>query len=135
MSPSYGNQTLGLVYITIGNLDVKTRRSQKRPGTFFLGSIFIVHERSDDANNKENNLNAKIYHMSLKTILKPIYPSLTFVKLRKRDTNDIAALLEHKDGIELVCADGYKRRCYSVLAGLMVDYEKQVLITGIKGNM
>ncbi len=40
-----------------------------------------------------------------------------------------------KDGIELVCADGYKRRCYPVLAGLMVDYKEQVLITGIKANM
>ena len=35
----------------------------------------------------------------------------------------------------MVCADGYKRRCYLVLAGLMVDYEEQVLITGIKANM
>ena len=48
----------------------------------------------------------------------------------------ITALLEYtKKGIELVCADGYKRRCYPILAGLMVDYEEQVLITGIKANM
>ncbi len=32
-------------------------------------------------------------------------------------------------------ADGFKKRCYPILASLMVDYEKQVLITGIKANM
>ncbi len=55
--------------------------------------------------------------------------------LKKRDTNDIAALLEYKDGIELVFVNGYKRRCYPILAGLIVDYEEQVLITGIKANI
>ena len=68
-------------------------------------------------------------------MLKRTYPSLPFDELRKEDTNDIAALLEHKDGIELVYVDGYKRRCYPVLAGLMMDYKEQVLITGIKTNM
>ena len=54
---------------------------------------------------------------------------------RKKDTIDVAALLEHKDGIKLVCADGYKRRYYPILASLMVDYKEQVLITGIKVNI
>ncbi len=34
-----------------------------------------------------------------------------------------------------MCADGYKRRCYLVLVDLMMDYEEQVLITGLKANM
>ena len=69
MSLSHGDQTLWPVYITIGNLDAKTRRSQKRPGTLLLGSIPIIHERSEDANNKNKDLKAKIYHMALKTML------------------------------------------------------------------
>ncbi|MCJ1347985.1 hypothetical protein MMC31_006215, partial [Peltigera leucophlebia] len=41
-------------------------------------------------------------------------------------------LLEtYKEGIKIRCANGFKRRCYPVFAGLMVDYEKQVLITGV----
>ena len=68
-------------------------------------------------------------------MLQCIYPSFSSVQLRKEDTNDIAALLEHKDGIELVYVDSYKRRCYPVLAGFMVDYKEQVFITGIKANM
>ena len=48
---------------------------------------------------------------------------------------DIALLETYKEGIEIRCADGFKRRCYPVLAGLMVDYKEQVLITGFKANI
>ena len=37
-----------------------------------------------------------------------------------------------KDGFLVKCADGYNRQCYPIIAGFMVDYEEQVLITGIK---
>ena len=84
-----------------------------------LGSIPIVHERLENANNKNKDLKVKMYYMALKTMLQRTYPSLSSVELGKRDTNNIAILLKHKDSIELVCADGYKRRCYPVLASLM----------------
>ena len=61
---SYGNQTLWPVYITIGNLDAKTRQFQKRPGTLLFGSIPIVYERSEDAKNKDKDLKTKIYHLA-----------------------------------------------------------------------
>ena len=69
MSLSHENQTLWPVYIIIGNLDSKTRRSQIRPGTLLLGSIPIVHEHSEDGNNKDQDLKAKIYHLALTTML------------------------------------------------------------------
>ena len=69
MSLSHGDQTLWPVYITIGNLDSKTRRSQIRPGTLLLGSISIVYEHLEDRNNKDQDLKAKIYHLALKTML------------------------------------------------------------------
>ena len=69
MNFSHGDQTLWPVYITIRKLDAKTWRFQKRPEMLFLDSIFIIHERSEDANNKNKDLKAKIYHMALKTML------------------------------------------------------------------
>ena len=69
MSFSHGDQTLWLVYITINNLDLKIWRSQTCPGTPFLGSILIVHERLEDGNNKDQDLKAKIYHLALSTML------------------------------------------------------------------
>ncbi len=63
--------------------------------------------------------------MALKTMLQHTYPSLLFVDFKKKgDINDVAALFEYKDGIKLVYADGYKRRCYLILAGLMIDYKQ-----------
>ena len=135
MSLSHRDQILWAVYITIGNLNAKTQQSQKRPRTLLLGSIPIVYERLEDANNKDKDLKTKIYHIALKIILQHPYLSFSLVKLRKRDTNDVVALFEHKNRIELVSANSYNRRCYPVLAGLIVDYKKQVLITGIKANM
>ena len=34
----------------------------------------------------------------------------------------------------IFCADGYTRHCHPIIAGLMVDYKEQVLITGVKSN-
>ncbi len=83
MSFSHRDQTLWPVYITIGNLDAKTRRSQKRSGTLLLGSIPIIYERSEDANNQNKDLKAKIYHMTLKTMLQRTYPGLSSKEIRR----------------------------------------------------
>lgn len=40
-----------------------------------------------------------------------------------------------KNGIKLVYADSYKKRCYPVLAGLIIDYKEQILILDIKVNI
>ena len=46
------------------------------------------------------------------------------------------ALKEYYDeGIEMISIDVLKRRCYPILAGVMVDYKEQVLITGKKANV
>ena len=63
------------IYITIKNLDAKTWRNQTQPGTLFLGSIFVVHERLKNGNNKDKDLKAKIYYLVLKTILQHNYLS------------------------------------------------------------
>ncbi len=55
--------------------------------------------------------------------------------LKKVDTNDVVAMFDYKDSIELVYADGYKKLCYPVLASFMIDYKEQVFITSIKANM
>ena len=47
-----------------------------------------------------------------------------------------AGLKEYYDGdIEMIYLDGLKCCCYPILVGVMVDYEEQVLITGIKANV
>ena len=48
---------------------------------------------------------------------------------------DIVLLKIYKEGIEIRCSDGFQQRCYPVVAGLMIDYKEQVLITSIKANI
>ena len=38
------------------------------------------------------------------------------------------------EGTDLLCPDGYTRRCFPVLAASLADYEEQVLITGVLAN-
>ena len=83
MSLSHGDQTLWPVYITIGNLDAKTWQSQKRQKTLFLGSISIIYERSEDANNKNKDPKAKIYYMAVKTMLQCTYSSFSFIDFKE----------------------------------------------------
>ena len=100
-----------------------------------LSSISIFYERSKDVNNKGKNLKTKIYYMVLKIMLQRIYSSFFFIDVKKKNIKNTAVLLEHKDCIELICEDSYKRYWYFVLAGIMMDYKKQVFIIGIKTNM
>ncbi len=69
VSLGYEDQTLWSVYILIRNLDAKIRRSQKQLGMLLLDSIPIIHEWSEDAKNRDKDLKAKIYYMTLKTML------------------------------------------------------------------
>ena len=69
MSLSHEGQILWPVYITIRNLNAKTRWSQNRPTILLLSSTPIVHEQAENSNNKNKDLKAKIYYLALKTML------------------------------------------------------------------
>lgn len=69
MNLSHEDQILWSVYITIRNLDIKTWQSQKLLRILLSGSISIIYEWSEDANNRNKYLKAKIYHIATKTML------------------------------------------------------------------
>ena len=69
MSLSYRDQIFWPVYVTICNLDAKTYQNQNRPSTLLLGFIAIVNEQSENLNNKNRDLKAKIYYLALKNML------------------------------------------------------------------
>lgn len=41
----------------------------------------------------------------------------------------------YNQNIKMICIDDFKHSCYLILAGVMVDYKKQVLITIMKRNI
>ena len=62
-------------------------------------------------------------------------PSLTCSQFDANNILNITFQNTYKEGIIIWCANGFKRHCYPILVGLIVDYEEQVLITGIKANI
>ena len=69
MNLCYRDQTSWPVYIIIENLDAKTWQSQNRLETLLLDSISIIHDWSENANNKKKDLKTKFYNIVLKIIL------------------------------------------------------------------
>ena len=63
LSLHHGDQSVWPIYITIGNLDRKTRRNQTVPGSILLGFLPITSETADE--NK-----AHVYHVAMELILK-----------------------------------------------------------------
>ena len=135
MSLSYKDQTLWSVYITIGNLDAKTRYSQIRLGILLLGSIPIVYKRLKDGNNKNKDLKAMIYYLALKTMLQRKCPLSMYRWLGTYNILDIALQETYKEHIKIRCTNSFERHCYPIFLALMVNYKEEVLITGIKANM
>ncbi len=41
----------------------------------------------------------------------------------------------YDENIEIIYIDDLKYHCYLILAGVIVDYEEEVLIIGIKANV
>jgi hypothetical protein len=63
LSLHHGDQSVWPIYITIGNLDRKTRRNQTVPGSILLGFLPITSETADESK-------AHIYHVAMELILK-----------------------------------------------------------------
>ena len=63
LSLHHGDQSVWPIYITIGNLDRKTRRNQTVPGSILLGFLPITSETADESK-------AHVYHAAMELILK-----------------------------------------------------------------
>ena len=71
LSQTHGDQQAWPVYITIGNLDRKTRRAPRRPGLLLLGLIPIVHKAAK----------AEVYHYSMGWMLQREYSFISTVRV------------------------------------------------------
>jgi len=59
----HGDKQAYPIYLTIGNLDGETRRSQTRPGSVQLGFLPIIK-------SEEIHTRANVYHRAMEIILK-----------------------------------------------------------------
>ena len=70
LTQHHGDLSLWPVYMTIGNLDVQTRRNPSRPAMILLGLIPIIKSGKSIVGD---NMNFEIYHTAMGTILQRMY--------------------------------------------------------------
>ncbi|KAG8730067.1 hypothetical protein FRC10_003164 [Ceratobasidium sp. 414] len=107
-----GSQTAYPVYMTLANIDKSVRRKVTARATTLLAYLpteKFAHVLDD---NERSRLRRELIHRAMEKL---------FDELR----------VVSKEGIETLCADGRYRRAYPIVAGLSLDFEEQVQMSGI----
>jgi hypothetical protein len=134
MTQHQGDRSTWPVFLTIGNLHSTIRRSQTMPGMILLGELPIYKEVKRAKDSSSDGVKAHLYHQAMAKIFDRKSISTVFQVDNELTMSQIAIKeLSHK-GFNVVCADGFVRKFYPIIAGMMVDYEEQALITGIKSG-
>ncbi|KAJ7055382.1 hypothetical protein C8F01DRAFT_1321222, partial [Mycena amicta] len=109
-----GDQQAWPVYLSIGNIDTKTRRRPSSGATVLLGYIPVAKMEIFEK-NKRSEVIAQLFHDCLSAMLEPV---------RKTGMH----------GVAMECFDGFVRMIHAVLAAYIADYPEQCLIACIREN-
>jgi hypothetical protein len=104
-----GDNSAWPVYLTIGNLNKAKRRGVRENGIILIGLLPDQAKENTSAENKRN------FHEALAKILEPLEAP-------------------EKDGMTILCADGFKRKCFPRIPVWLADYPEQCLLTLVKQN-
>ncbi|KAG8742846.1 hypothetical protein FRC10_000825 [Ceratobasidium sp. 414] len=107
-----GNQTAYPVYLTIANIDKSVRRKVNMRATTLLAYLPVDKFDYVLDDEERSRLRRELTHRAMEKL---------FEELR----------VASKEGVEALCADGRYRRAYLIVAGLSLDFEEQVLMSGI----
>lgn len=108
-----GDKSAYPVYITIGNLSRRIRRQPTQHGTYLLCYLPVTKlDIFSDKDERKRQID-KLFHTCIKKALEPL-------------------LNAGNNGVLMLCADGYQRRVYPILASYAADFPEQCLISCCK---